>query len=894
VRVNQLLACRIRDRLIEAWNDTNAYFDRHDPKRVAYMSLEYLMGRAMQNALLNLDLEDNYREALDGLGFDLERLYEEEPDAALGNGGLGRLAACFLDSLAALDMPAWGYGLRYNFGIFKQRIKDGEQIEVPDYWLTFGNPWEIERVDVVYPVRFYGEVVTERNPSSGMERKRWRGGEVVMAVAYDNPVPGFDTFNTINLRLWRAAPSSEFDLASFNSGDYVRAVEARQRAETISHILYPADNHQQGKELRLKQQYLFVSATLQDVLRRFLKVPHRRWSDLPKKLAVQLNDTHPALAIADLMRILVDDHSVPWDEAWDVTRGVFGYTNHTLLPEALEKWPVELLARLLPRHLEIIYLINWFWMRQVAEAYSHDISMMEKMSIIEESPVKQVRMAHLAVIGSHAVNGVAAIHTHLLRTEVFPYFDKHFPGKFQNKTNGVTPRRWINQCNPKLADCISRWLETHSGDGFRSNWLKDLSQLEALRGLADDPALQLEWQDIKLHNKRRLADLIEKELKVRVDEHAIFDVQIKRIHEYKRQLLNVLWCVHRYHSLKAMSRAERSREAPRVVMFAGKAAPGYYIAKRIIKLVHCVGDVVNNDPEIDGLLKVLFLPNYNVSLAEIIIPAADLSQQISCAGMEASGTGNMKQAMNGALIIGTLDGANVEIGEECGFENLFIFGARASEVSGLRAAVHKVESDEVGDKEEPVVSASATPGAGVRTPAPEGDLVGADALTAAEMAEGFAAFDAVVAAIAGGDFNPLGGGDHSDLLRTLDPVHDYYLVRQDFPSYCLAQARVQSIFLDKPTWTRMSIMTSAGCGKFSSDRTIQQYCSEMWGIKPLRRPDPMMASKTVMQDIDAIAEGVVSLDRLGIDPMVDESMSPTEREMVAKSIAKNLSHKKKH
>lgn len=525
----------IRDRLIEAWNDTNAYFDQEDPKRVAYMSLEFLMGRAMQNALLNLDLEDNYDAALSDMGFSLEKLYEEEPDAALGNGGLGRLAACFLDSLAALNMPAWGYGLRYSFGIFKQRIRDGEQIEVPDYWLTFGNPWEIERVDIVYPVRFYGEVITFVDESTGHERKRWRGGETVMAVAYDNPVPGYDTFNTINLRLWRAAPSSEFDLSSFNAGDYIGAVEARQRAETISHVLYPADDHDQGKELRLKQQYLFVSATLQDVIRRFLKRDGRSWSDLPDKLAVQLNDTHPALAVADLMRILVDDYAVPWDQAWSITRRVFSYTNHTLLPEALEKWPVSLMARLLPRHLEIIYTINWFWLQEVESRFPGDGEMMSKMSIIEEGGGKQVRMANLAIVGAHAVNGVAAIHTDLLKTTVFPHFHAYFPTKFQNKTNGVTPRRWLNQCNPALTELITECIERStsvvaaaSPNGRAHHWLRDLDQLVALREVADDAGVQERWREVKAANKARLADYIAEELDIRVTPSAIFDIQIKR------------------------------------------------------------------------------------------------------------------------------------------------------------------------------------------------------------------------------------------------------------------------------------------------------------------------------------------------------------------------------
>ena len=772
----------IRDRLIESWNDTNQYFDTLDVKRVNYLSLEFLMGRSMQNALLNMDLEDKYRKAMMELGFRMETLYEEECDAALGNGGLGRLAACFLDSMATLDLPAWGYGIRYNYGIFKQKIEAGFQVEVPDYWLTAGNPWEIERIDVSYPVRFYGHVVTK--VVDGKEVKSWEGGETVMAMAYDNPIPGFDTYNTINLRLWKAVPDREFDLKSFNEGDYLKAVEARQRAESISSVLYPSDSTYNGKELRLKQQYFFVSATLRDVIRRFKKRGDRDWSDFPKKNAIQLNDTHPSIGIPELMRILMDEEGLEWDEAWRITEATFAYTNHTILPEALEKWTTELMGRLLPRHLEIIYLINLSLMTAVEAAYPGDDARKREMSLIHEDGEKSVRMANLAIVGSHVINGVAAIHSELVKSDVFPCFHDMYPHKFQNKTNGITPRRWLNQANPGLAAVVTRWLDTDA-------WLKDLPLLCGLRPVADHEQLHAEWSKVKTLNKRRLAELVQTTMGITIRTDALYDIQVKRIHEYKRQLMNALYCIHRYQWIKSLSPEERAKVQPRVTLFGGKAAPGYIQAKRIIKLINNIADKVNNDPDVGDLFKVLFFPNYNVSNAEIIIPASDLSQHISTAGMEASGTSNMKFALNGGLIIGTMDGANIEIAAEIDHECMFIFGAEAHEVAGLRAAQPAVDCPE---------------------------------------------WSAVLAALADGQFGTM--DVVGPLLDVLRPENDFYLLRVDFPSYLDAQRRVDATYADQKLWVTKSIKSTAGMGKFSTDRTIHQYATEIWGLEPTRRPHP--------------------------------------------------------
>eukprot|EP00742_Colponemidia_sp_Colp-10_P003889 GILJ01004142.1.p1 GENE.GILJ01004142.1~~GILJ01004142.1.p1 ORF type:complete len:944 (-),score=189.07 GILJ01004142.1:272-3103(-) len=782
----------IRDRLIESWNDTQQFLTERDVKRVYYLSLEFLMGRAMQNALVNLDIEDNFKNAIRDLGFDLEEIYGQEHDAALGNGGLGRLAACFLDSMATLDYPAWGYGIRYNYGIFEQRIVNGYQVEHPDYWLTFGNPWEIERKDVTYPVRFYGQVRRYRD-EKGRERSKWEGGEIIQAVAYDTPIPGFDTFNTINLRLWRATPAKEFDFQSFNEGDYLKAVEARQRAEYISSVLYPNDSTYSGKELRLKQQYFFVCATIQDVMRRFHKRP-REINEFAQKVAIQLNDTHPSIAIAELLRKLMDEEGMDWEEAWGITTRVFGYTNHTVLPEALEKWSVDLLANLLPRHLEIIYLINHHFLQEVAKRWPNDGSRMMSMSLIEETQPKMVRMANLAIVGSHAINGVAELHTELVKTTIFKDFYEMWPARFQNKTNGVTPRRWLYVANPRLSNIISHWLGS-------DEWVKDLSLLSGLKPHVDNAELQHEWMAVKRHNKERLAAWVLKHCNIRVSPDALFDVMVKRMHEYKRQLLNALSVIHRYDTIKHLNPEQKAKVVPRVVLIGGKAAPGYVMAKRVIKLVNNIADRVNNDPDIGDLLKVVFLPNYNVSNAEIIIPAADLNQHISTAGTEASGTSNMKFAMNGGLIIGTMDGANVEIAKEAGEENLFIFGARAHEVDSLRNKMR----------------------------------VGGDKYTGNRLKQ-------IFAMMTSGQF-----GDPKEMREIVDSLsngRDHYLVCHDFYAYIEAQDRVDAEFPNKTLWAKKSITVTANMGKFSSDRTIHEYAQQIWDAQPCPRPNPHLTNMT--------------------------------------------------
>ena len=674
----QAVSHSVRDRLIESFNDTQQYMHHVDAKRIYYMSLEFLLGRNLQNALINLNMESSYREALLDLGYNLEALYEEEQDPALGNGGLGRLAACFLDSLATLDYPAWGYGIRYNYGIFKQQIVQGYQMEIPDYWLSNGNPWEIQRIDVQYPVRFYG-TVKKLTDASGKEKSIWEGGEVVLAEAYDNPLPGYNTFNSINLRLWKSVPTSEFDFNSFNTGDYFKAIETRQRAEYISSVLYPNDSTPGGKELRLKQQYFFICATLQDVIRRFKK-RKRNWKDLPEKIAIQLNDTHPALAIVELLRILIDVEELSREFAFDLIYQVFAYTNHTVLPEALEKWTVELLGNLLPRHLELIYLINHHWMDKIGKKYPGNVNKMKSLSIVEEGPLKMIRMASLCIVGSHTVNGVAALHSELLKTTLFKDFFEMNPKKFQNKTNGVTPRRWIRCCNPGLAALYTKYLGNE-------DWLHDMDKVRDLMKHINNKEFVKEFMSIKLENKKRLARWIRQECGVTVNENSLFDVMVKRIHEYKRQLMNALYIAHRYLMIKEAKPEDRKKFVPRTSMIGGKAAPGYFSAKRIIKFVNCLAETINNDKEVADYMRVVFLTNYNVSNAQLIIPAVDLSQHISTAGTEASGTSNMKFCFNGGIIIGTLDGANVEIAQEVGNDNIFIFGAKVEEVEGLRDKV---------------------------------------------------------------------------------------------------------------------------------------------------------------------------------------------------------------
>jgi starch phosphorylase len=667
----QALALSVRDRLIERWKDTQLYFKEKQCKRVAYMSLEFLLGRTLQNAIVNLGLEDNYHMAMKNLGYHLENLYDEESDAGLGNGGLGRLAACFLDSLATMDYPAWGYGLRYKYGMFYQKIQNGQQVEFPDYWLMHGNPWEVERSDVSYPVQFYGKI-RDVETEDGSKKVIWDPAETVMAVAYDTPIPGYETYNVLNIRLWSAQPSKEFDLHHFNKGDFFKSIEEKQNSEQITSVLYPNDNTPAGKELRLKQQYLLVSATLQDLMRRF-KETKRPISEFHTQVAIQLNDTHPALGIVELVRILLDNERVPFAEAWEITTKTFAYTNHTVLPEALERWPVTLMERLLPRLMRIIYDINYHFLKVIEKKWPGDVEKLRRLSVIEEGDTRMVRMANLAIIGSHAVNGVAQIHSDLLRSDVFPDFFNLWPKKFLNMTNGVTPRRWLHQANPDLSMILTSYLRT-------PNWIFNLDLLTGLRHFADNPTLQKQWILMKQTTKERLAKMILKKTGIEVSTEALFDTQVKRIHEYKRQLLNILYIIHRYTVIKAMSPAQRksAQVVPRVVIFGGKAAPGYFMAKLVIQLINSVGKIINNDEDIGDLLKVVFIPNYCVSLAEIIVPGSDLSQHISTAGMEASGTSNMKFAMNGCLIIGTLDGANVEIEQEIGSDNIFFWreGAR--------------------------------------------------------------------------------------------------------------------------------------------------------------------------------------------------------------------------
>eukprot|EP00850_Spirogloea_muscicola_P005962 SM000028S10056 [mRNA] locus=s28:114647:122321:+ [translate_table: standard] len=637
--------------------------------------------RSCSGRLLRPDHVDEYAEALRKLGYRLEDVAAEERDPALGNGGLGRLASCFLDSLATLNYPARGYGIRYRYGMFEQRIEGGRQVERPDYWLRDDgtSAWEIRRPHLRFPVRFYGHVVTARDADGGRMRSRWEGGEVVMAVAYDTPIPGFRTLNTVCMRLWSSRPCEEFDLGSFNEGWHLSAVEARARAEAISSVLYPSDTSDAGKELRLKQQFFFVSATLQDILATYRRTG-RPLSELYTKVAVQLNDTHPSIAIPELMRLLLDQEGMEWADAWETTVRTFSYTNHTILPESLERWSVPLLQALLPRHMEIIYEINHRHLQGVEARWKDDTARLSRMSIIEESCPKMVRMAVLATVGSHTVNGVAEIHTSLVRSRLFPEFVELNSHKFQNKTNGVNHRRWMLIANPALCKVITRWLGTDA-------WLFNLNYLQGLKEHSEDVERQQEWRAAKQANKQRLAAFIYNTTGLRVDKDALFDIQVKRIHEYKRQLLNILGLIHRYNHIKACTWEERSHMVARVAVFAGKAAASYQLAKCIIHLMNCVAATVNNDPDVGDLLKIVFLPNYNVSLAEVIIPANDISQHISTAGMEASGTSNMKFVMNGGLVVGTMDGANIEIADAIGRENMFIFGATAEETDLLRDAL---------------------------------------------------------------------------------------------------------------------------------------------------------------------------------------------------------------
>ena len=772
-------ALSIRDRLVEFWNDTQQTYQKKQCKQVYYFSLEYLIGRSLKNNLLNLGIMNAGGDAIRKIGYDLEELQELEHDAGLGNGGLGRLAACFLESMATLQLPAHGYGIRYEFGIFKQQFENGAQVEAPDNWLEEGYPWEIPRMEIVYPVHFFGHLKDKIN-EKGESKRLWVETEEVMAMAYDVPIAGFGNHTVNNLRLWSAKPSKSFDFQLFNSGDYIQAVEETQRSGMISKVLYPNDQGFSGKELRLKQQYFFVAASLQDIIQSFKK-HSETFESFPEHVAIQLNDTHPSIAIPELMRILIDEEDLGWDEAGDITTRVFAYTNHTVLPEALESWSVDLMGRLLPRHLEIIYEINDIFLEDVKKQFPDDADLLRRISFIEENDHKQIRMPYLSIVGSHTINGVAVLHTELLKTTVFKDFYKLFPERFQNKTNGITPRLWLRNANPELSELITEKI----GDG----WITELQQLRKLEPFADDPEFQDSWRTVKRLKKEQLAKWLKQTSGVVIDPVSLFDVQIKRIHEYKRQLLNILHVVFLYNK---MLEHPEFPFVPRTILLGGKAAPGYYMAKLIINLANDVAHLVNNDPAMKDRLKVVFVPNYNVSVAEKLIPATDISQHISTAGTEASGTGNMKFILNGALILGTMDGANIEIAEEVGAENFFTFGLSSDEINSLAESGYN-----------PRVSYQNNP----------------------ELRE-------VLSMINTGYFNRDKPHLYNDLYNSL-VFEDKYMLLEDFASYVECQQRVMKTWADTEKWTKMSILNTAASGKFSSDRTIAEYAKDIWELEPV-------------------------------------------------------------
>ncbi|MDD5035444.1 MAG: glycogen/starch/alpha-glucan phosphorylase [Methylococcaceae bacterium] len=774
------LALTVRDRLMERWKNTLYAYEEADSKRAYYLSLEFLMGRALGNAMLNLGLDDPLHQALHDLGLNLEELMESEQDAGLGNGGLGRLAACFIDSCATLQLPVRGYGLRYEYGMFRQTIVDGHQMEEPDHWLRNGHVWELERPELTLRIRFGGRTEFQEGPD---RRKRvcWVDTHDILAVPYDIPVPGYRNGTVNTLRLWKSAATDEFDLNDFNAGDYAESVAAKNTAEHITMVLYPNDASENGKELRLRQQYFLASASLQDVIRQWVHKHGEDFSQFAEKNCFQLNDTHPSIAVAELMRLLIDEHALSWDEAWSITTRTMAYTNHTLLPEALEKWPVRLFRQLLPRILEIIFEINAQFLAEVSNRWPGDGDRMARMSLIEEGWEQQVRMAFLAIVGSFSVNGVAELHSNLLKQGLFRDFHELWPHKFNNKTNGVTPRRWLAWCNPSLTSLITETI----GDG----WVTDLPQLEKLRPYADDPKFRARWREVKHANKQRLLEYKKSELGLEpVDPNMMFDVQVKRIHEYKRQLLNVLHVIHLYDRIK---RGDTAAWTSRCVLFGGKAAPGYFMAKRIIKLINNVSNVVNRDPAASGLLSVAFVPNYRVSAMEVICAGTDLSEQISTAGKEASGTGNMKFMMNGALTIGTLDGANIEIRQEVGAENFFLFGLTAEEVEARRGHYD--------------------PNA---------------------IIEGNEDLRNVMRLLEIGHFNQFEAGIFDPIIQSIRNPHDPWMTAADFPAYVEAQRRVAQAYQDQELWTKMSILNTASSGKFSTDRTIGDYNREIWKLEP--------------------------------------------------------------
>ena len=774
----EALAFTVRDRLMERWKNTRLSYQQEQAKRTCYLSLEFLMGRALGNAMLNLDMKDVVVKMLHDFGIQLEELEDAEHDAGLGNGGLGRLAACFLDSCATLQLPVLGYGLRYDYGMFRQEILNGHQVEEPDHWLRDGNPWELERPEFTQRVQFGGHTEHYRDDNNEY-RVRWVSTHDVLALAFDVPVPGFnnDTVNT--LRLWKSTATDEFDLEEFNAGDYSEAVAAKNNAEHITMVLYPNDASENGKELRLRQQYFLASASLKDTLRCWMDFNGENFNHFVDKHCFQLNDTHPSIAVAELMRLLIDRHHMSWDGAWNIVTRTMAYTNHTLLPEALEKWPVELFERLLPRLLEIIYEINARFLSEVSRHWPGDTARLSRMSIIEEGHYPMVRMANLAIVGSFSVNGVAELHSRLLVEGLFKDFYELWPQKFNNKTNGVTQRRWMAMCNPGLSRLISEKI----GD----KWVTDLDQLDKLSSLAEDKKFRKRWREEKIANKQRLANLVKDKCGVKFDTSALFDIQVKRIHEYKRQLLNVLHVIHLYNRIK---KGDTDNWTNRCVLIGGKAAPGYAMAKAIIKLINNVANVVNNDSDVGDKLKLVFLPNYKVSAMEIICPGADLSEQISTAGKEASGTGNMKFMMNGAITIGTLDGANIEIKEEVGDDNFFLFGLTAKEVSDMRQDYRP-----------------------------------------AEIIAGDEDLYAVMNLLKSGYFNQFEAGLFDSIVSSITSPHDPWLTAADFRSFVDAQQRVADAFRDEEHWTRMSILNTAKSGKFSTDRTMQDYNNEIWHLK---------------------------------------------------------------
>jgi len=776
--VYRALAYTMRDLMVQKWIATQKNIYAKEKKRVYYLSLEFLIGRSLGNSMTNLGILEDAKQAVKELGFDMDEIVNQEEDAALGNGGLGRLAACFMDSIATLKIPAYGYGIRYEYGLFYQKLVDGYQVERPDNWLRNGTPWEFERQMPIFRVQFFGNVASYID-DQGRYRAKWINSQDVMAKPCDIMVPGYKNDHVINMRLWSAFASRELDLTDFSRGDYIGAVQTQVSSETISKVLYPPDHNYAGQELRLKQQYFFVAATFQDIMRRY-KNKHSGFERFPSLIAVQLNDTHPSIAIPELMRILLDLEGLGWEESWNITVNTFAYTNHTLMPEALERWSVEIMERVLPRHMQIIYEINRRFLIEVAQRYPGSERKLRTLSIIEEGPVKMVRMAHLAIIGSHSVNGVAELHSQLLKERIFPDFHEFFPGRFNSKTNGITPRRWLLDINPELALLISSRIGPE--------WITDLDRLHELEPFAGDVQFLADWRRIKLNNKIRLAEYIARKCQVKVNPAAMFDIQVKRIHEYKRQLLNALHLIHLYQRI---IHGEADDIAPRVAIFAGKAAPSYWRAKLIIKLINSIGDVVNKDPRVKDRLKVVFLPNYNVSQAEIIMPAADLSEQISTAGTEASGTGNMKFSLNGALTIGTLDGANIEIREEVGEENIFIFGMTAEEAEFERRNVS-------------------------RTPW--------------QICQRNESIKNIIESIADGSFS---NGDKElfkPLVDSLMDKHDPFLLILDLESYIDCQNKVNKAFLDSESWAKTAVLNVARMGKFSTDRTIKQYSEEIWSV----------------------------------------------------------------